>query len=129
MVDLDVLVSSFLSLLGGGALYKMVSAFSENRRLNAEARKTGIETYAIETKLTPEVTDMSIATMERVHRQLGEDYKRIVAERDSLQVRFDQIKVEFDAMQEALSKANDTIEDLQERLQDLRERLTREEDQ
>ena len=119
MEDVNSLVSYFLSLVGGGALYKIISTLNETRKFRAEARKTGVETVALEKKIAPELTDMSIATMERVHRQLTEDYARIVVERDALQAKFDTMKAEFDTMQEQLSSANDTIVDLQQRLQHL----------
>lgn len=123
MEDMNPLIAYFLSLVSGGALYKIISTINETRKFRAEARKTGVETEAMEKKIAPELTDMSIATMERVHRQLNEDYQRIVIERDALQAKFDAMKREFEAMQDQLSSANDTITDLQERLQDLMDHL------
>ena len=126
MEDVNSLVAYFLSLISGGALYKIVSTINETRKFHAEARKAGVETDAMEKKIAPELTDMSIATMERVHRQLSEDYHRIVEERDELQTKFNAMKAELDAMQEQLSSANGTIMDLQERLQNLMDSLPKE---
>ena len=123
--DVNSLASYFLSLVGGGALYKVFSTINETRKYRAEARKTGVETVALEKKIAPELTDMSIATMERVHQRLVDDYARIVEERDELQDRFNGMKREFDSMQEQLSSANDTILDLQQRLQYLMDALPR----
>ena len=124
--DMNTLVSYFLSLLGGGAIYKIISAVNESRKYHAETRKAGVESKAIEAKINPEVTDLSIATMERVHRQLNDDYNRIVAERDALQAKFDAMKSLFDEMQVQLASANDTINDLQERLRHLIDSLPEE---
>ena len=126
MEDVNSLVSYFLSLVGGGAIYKIFSTINESRKLRADMRKTGVETDVIERKIAPELTDMSIATMERVHHQLADDYARIVEERDELQTKFNTMKAEFDAMQEQLSNANDTIIDLQQRLQSLMDALPKE---
>lgn len=126
MEDMNSLVSYFLALVGGGAFYKVFSTINEARKFRAEARKTGVETEALEKKIAPELTDMSVATMERVHRQLVDDYARIVEERDELQNRFNEMKREFDSMQAQLSSANDTILDLQQRLQHLMDALPRE---
>lgn len=123
---MNTLVAYFLSLVSGGAIYKIVSTINESRKYHADTRKTGVETEAISKKIAPELTDMSIATMERVHRQLSEDYARIVEERDELQNKFNAMKAEFDAMQEQLSSANDTIMDLQQRLQNLMDALPKE---
>ena len=125
---MNSLVAYFLSLVSGGALYKIISTINESRKYHADTRKTGVETEAIAKKIAPELTDMSIATMERVHRQLNEDYHRIVEERDALQAKFNEMKAEFDAMQDQLAAANDTIVDLQERLQSLMDALPSEED-
>ena len=127
MGDMNSLITYFLSLVGGGAIYKIVSAFNEARKFRADARKTGVETTVLERKIAPELTDMSIATMERVHRQLGEDYRRIVEERNELQNKFNAMKAEFDAMQDQLTSANETIMDLQHRLQNLMDSLLKEE--
>ena len=126
MDDVNTLVAYFLSLVSGGALYKIISTINESRKYHADTRKTGVETEAISKKIAPELTDMSIATMERVHRQLSEDYQRIVEERDELQAKFDAMKAEFESMQEQLSSANDTIMDLQQRLQNLMDALPKE---
>lgn len=124
--DMNAIVQWLLAAIGGGGAYKFFSGLIESRRIHAEAKKVGVESKAIEARINPEVTDLSIATMERVHRQLSEDYNRIVAERDALQAKFDAMKDLFDQMQVQLTSANDTINDLQERLQHLMDSLPEE---
>ena len=121
--DMNAIFQWLLAAIGGGGAYKFFSGLIESRRIQAEAKKVGVESKAIEARISPEVTDISIATMERVHRQLNEDYDRIVAERDALQTKFDAMKGLFDEMQAQLASANDTINDLQERLQHLLDSL------